>query len=283
MLAQARPLWSALPEGALQMQLLSELAAKANLPLADLTTLWNVGGGGSRGNAPRGAGRQRPGSDHGEYGDPGNASDGGYSPSASRDEHGGGYGGGGGGGQGRPRTFDGAPRQFKGRFAARDREAAERVAQLRVPRRAPRTPATQTVQMLFGHPEFWEQLSMDEHELLHALPAPYGTLIAWLERDQSEHGPRPWAVLSHALRADPTLDDEALQAADGDADPDATFAEFRRAVDLLLDKQLKAQADRLAREATTPDAMARYMKVFEHWKEVKLRLSKVHSEDDSEV
>ena len=57
--------------------------------------------------------------------------------------------------------------------------------------------------MLFGHPEYWDQLSTDEHELLHALPAPYGPLVAWLERDHSEHGPRPWAVLSHALRDDP--------------------------------------------------------------------------------
>ena len=101
--------------------------------------------------------------------------------------------------------------------------------------------------MLFGHPEFWEQLSADEHELLHALPPPHGLLIAWLERDQSEHGPRPWAVLSHALRADPAIDEAALQAADGDADPEATFADFRRAVDLLLDKQLKAQTDALHR------------------------------------
>ena len=42
MLAQARPLWSALPESALQMQLLDELAIKARLPLADLQTLWKT-------------------------------------------------------------------------------------------------------------------------------------------------------------------------------------------------------------------------------------------------
>ncbi len=284
MLAQARPLWSALPEGALQMQLLSELAGKANLPLADLTTLWNVGGAQGRGNGSRGGSRQRARDDDGDPAGPyGDADADSYAASVGADEHAHGHGGGG-GGRGRPRSFDGAaPRQFKGRFAARDREAAEREALLRLPRKAPKTPTTQTVQMLFGHPEFWEQLSMDEHALLHALPAPYGTLIAWLERDQSEHGPRPWAVLSHALRDDPSLDDDARHAADGDADPDATFADFRRAVDLILDKQLKAESDRLSRDATTPEGVARYMKVFEHWKEVKSRLSKVRSEDDSEV
>ena len=101
--------------------------------------------------------------------------------------------------------------------------------QRRIPRSAPKTPESRAVQMLFGHPEYWDQLSTDEHELLHALPAPYGPLVAWLERDHSEHGPRPWAILSHALRDDPALGAEALAIADGDADPDATYADFRRA------------------------------------------------------
>jgi DNA primase len=40
MLAQAKPLWQALPEGALKRQLLPELARRAQLELADLKTLW---------------------------------------------------------------------------------------------------------------------------------------------------------------------------------------------------------------------------------------------------
>ncbi len=40
MLAQARPLWAALPEGALKRQLLPELARRAQLELADLAALW---------------------------------------------------------------------------------------------------------------------------------------------------------------------------------------------------------------------------------------------------
>jgi DNA primase len=42
MLAQARPLWSALPDGALRRQLLPELARTAHLPLDDLEQLWGV-------------------------------------------------------------------------------------------------------------------------------------------------------------------------------------------------------------------------------------------------
>jgi len=42
MLAQAKPLWSALPDGALKRQLLPELARHAQLELADLASLWGT-------------------------------------------------------------------------------------------------------------------------------------------------------------------------------------------------------------------------------------------------
>ncbi|MDP1650424.1 MAG: DNA primase, partial [Rubrivivax sp.] len=51
MLAQARPLWSALPDGALKRQLLPELARRAQLDLADLSALWG---------GPAAAARPRP-------------------------------------------------------------------------------------------------------------------------------------------------------------------------------------------------------------------------------
>ncbi|WP_216088100.1 hypothetical protein, partial [Shigella flexneri] len=41
MAANARPLWSALPDGALKRQLLGELAELAQLTAADLSDLWN--------------------------------------------------------------------------------------------------------------------------------------------------------------------------------------------------------------------------------------------------
>ena len=45
MLAQAKPLWQALPDGALKRQLLGELARLASLELADVTELWKLGHG----------------------------------------------------------------------------------------------------------------------------------------------------------------------------------------------------------------------------------------------
>ena len=45
LLANARPLWTALPDGALKRQLLGELARLASLELADVTELWKLGHG----------------------------------------------------------------------------------------------------------------------------------------------------------------------------------------------------------------------------------------------
>ncbi len=44
LLAQARPLWQALPEGALRRQLLASLAREAQLEVADLVALWREAG-----------------------------------------------------------------------------------------------------------------------------------------------------------------------------------------------------------------------------------------------
>jgi DNA primase len=265
MLAQAKPLWAALPEGALQRQLLGELASKANLPLDDLNALWKTGAGRSGGSRPR-----REGSDARHDGPPDldehdDGNGGSYGPPAgasSRGGQGGNFGG----------KF--GNRSANPKWAKRDREAAELAAMRRIPRSAPQTPESRAVQMLFGHPEYWDQLSTDEHELLHGLPAPYGPLVAWLERDHSEHGPRPWAILSHALREDPELGEEALSIADGDADPDATYFDFRRAVDVMLDRELGRQKQVLVAQIPhDPGAIARYREVEQHWKEVKARLA----------
>jgi DNA primase len=166
------------------------------------------------------------------------------------------------------------------KWAARLREEIEVEAQRRQPRKAPMTAETRAIQMLFGHSEYWEQLTADDHELLHSLPAPYGPLIAWLERDHAEHGPRPWAVLSHALRTDPSLGDDALAIADGDAEPNATFAEFRGNVDKILDRELRARTDALAsRIAAEPGVLPLFREAFRHWEEVKVRLLAQRAEE----
>jgi len=275
MLAQARPLWSALPEGALQIQLLGELALKANLPLADLQALWKT-------DAPRARRPARDRADGAPWDDvppdldeaERQAAGAGHDAGQARAR--GGQGGRFGGASGRP----GGNRPMNPKWAARLREEAEVEAQRRQPRSAPQRTESRALQMLFGHAQWWEQLPPFEHQLLHGLPAPWGPLVAWLERDLTEHGPRPWAVLRHALRDDAELGEEALQVADGDADPGATFDDFRRAVDVLLDRELGAQKEALVAQIPhDPGAIARFREVDRHWKEVKARLSAQRAEE----
>ena len=66
-------------------------------------------------------------------------------------------------------------------------------------RRAPRRPEDRIVSLLLLQAVWWDRLTAEDHELLHALPAPHGDLLAWLERDIVEHGPRPWAAMRTAL------------------------------------------------------------------------------------
>jgi DNA primase len=128
--------------------------------------------------------------------------------------------------------------------------------------------------MLFGQPAWWNEISAEAHDLLHQLPPPHGTLIAWLERELAEHGPRPWAVVREAVGEDESLGAELRRLADGDAEPDATLDALLRAVDQLLEAHLKAQCKRLEVAAESdPVARKQFVEMFGHWNEVKKRLN----------
>ncbi|WP_374564168.1 DNA primase [Ideonella sp.] len=232
MLSQAKPLWQALPEGALRLQLLSELAIRGGLPAEELARLWQLGGARSRDRDP----------------DDGDSA-----------------------GEAQPRrSFSGGER--KGRWKRRD-ENDDGLPRPQGRRQPPKRPEDRVVQMLFGQPGWWDDLPADEHDLLHQLPAPHGTLIAWLERELAEHGARPWAVIREALEADDSLDNEARALADGDADPGATPADLRRAMDTVLIRELGEQMKRLIAEAATRrEALTEYRQLELRWKDAKSRL-----------
>jgi DNA primase len=238
MLAQARPLWQALPEGALKAQLQGELAIRGGLPPDELARLWKTGG------APA---AERP-SDEPE------STGGGYYASGKTS------------GERRRRW----PKRDEG-------DGLPRPGGRRQP---PKRPEDRVVQMLFGEPGWWHDLPADEHDLLHHLPAPHGELIAWLERDLAEHGPRPWAVVREALAVDGCLSAEALALADGDADPGATPADLRRAMDTLLVRELGARLQALIAEAATRrEALSEYRQLEPRWKEAKERLATSQTSD----
>jgi DNA primase len=206
MLAQARPLWSALPDGALRRQLLAELARRGGLPGDELASLWRTSGTPATRRAPSGR------------------------PIVSR--HAGG---------------------------------------LRI---APKRPEDRALQMLLAQPAWWDQLSAQDQEVLHGLPAPHGPLVTWLERELLEHGARPWAVVRVALlQSEEGQDPSATHALPDDADPqESTPADLRRALDHLLLRTLEARRNTLAAQASRdPEALAHYKALDLQWREVKSR------------
>jgi DNA primase len=127
-------------------------------------------------------------------------------------------------------------------------------------RRPPRRPEDRIVQLLLSQTECWDQLTAEDHELLHALSAPHGSLVAWLERDIVEHGPRAWAAVRASLQADPELGSAitTLQLDDSSA-LDATIQDLRVLLDRLhlnaIDARLTGLAAQGGGDRTTLAAM----------------------------
>lgn len=244
MLAQARPLWQALPEGSLRLQLLSELARLGGLGTEDLNRLWQNQG------RPR---SERPSSPPDDL-PPGPEPDEGLQPAAPRREH------------NSPRR-DWVPRR-----PWRQGPPEPPGPPPGSPRTAPKRAEDRVVQMLFGQAQWWHGLTPEEQDTLHRLPAPHGTAMAWLERDLHEHGVRPWAVLRQAVAEDEWLDEAARRLADGEAEPEAGPDDFRRALDVLLERDLALQMkDALARVASDPTALSDYRALDQRWREVRQR------------
>ena len=248
LLAQAKPMWLALPDGALKMQLLGELAQAAALSLDDLTRLWQAPAAG-RSRPPRE--HDHPMDDHadavnGWSADPPDID---YSSFEPAEQH------------SRPRRQEGRrPWVDKPYFGKR--KPPEEGAGL--PRAQPPSPADSAVMLLLLHSEWWEQLDAGDLDLLHRLPAPHGALCAWMERHVNGEGPCTWAVWQETLRNTEwaslvrhIVTPDALQ-------DDLQFTDLRRVLDGMWVRDLERQLNQLTlRAATDPAALAEWRKVDE--------------------
>jgi len=215
LLAQARPLWAQLPDGALKQQLLGELARTSGLAVDELYRLWRL-------EAARST-----------------------SPTRSRDA---------------------APDGPTYPTATQRRPGSTRRG-----RPSPHTPEDRAVQMLFGDSALWDHLSPDEQHLLHGLPPPHGSAIAWLERQIADTGPQPWAAIKAALAEAEDVEPVMRQLADGDAYPDGGPAELKQAVDALMLRDLeRRKAVALAHVGSDPSALDAYRALDRQWRALKL-------------
>ena len=140
-------------------------------------------------------------------------------------------------------------------------------------RRAPRRPEDRIVQLLLMQASWWDRLTSEDHELLHALPAPHGPLISWLESDLMEHGARPWAALRAALAEHEHLHSDLALWADDDNDTEPDFNDLRRLLDGRLLELLGAQQRALEGTVTKdPAALETFQRLFERMRHLKHRL-----------
>ena len=257
MLSNARPLWSALPDGALKRQLLSELGELGQLNAKDLAELWQQTGAqdASRGGASGGAARPAqeeyaPYADEPPWGQ-GSAADGGWHPGAEA------------GATSYPhKPFNKGGDWKKGDWKSRWKKD-DRPAQPPLPRTPLASRADHAARLLLSHMEFMEELSHEDHATLCAQPAPHGPLFTWLEGQLHEHGPQPWALLLESLRGHACAATAERVMTGSHAQTEGDTAELRGELRGLLDRMLiedfmRQQKELVTRITREPDALARY-------------------------
>ena len=260
MTSQARPLWSALPDGALKRQLIGELAQSCGLASQDLLQLWQQANDGPRWRqaAPpetsRADDHHFP-QDHPDepfYEQPITSSS--FVPPPS---------GPGGGQQARPYgSGSGFGSGFgKGKFASKWRKDPPPPRMLGQ-RRAGGSRADRAVGLMLTNAQAWQDLSADEHAMLAHLPGAPGAVLTWLEAQMHEHGPQPWAALREALRGhahEAFACAQAEQLLGGEEDTEHDTVEIREVMTRLRIEHLKAQeSEAIALAAQDPQQLQRY-------------------------
>ena len=260
--SQARPLWSALPEGALKRQLLSELAQQIGIGTPDLQQLWQRDD-----RAPRRPREERqPPTAHGPQppADGGVAHHAAFSPAPPPQN---------------PSGTWSAPAESRGRgsWTGGSGRSNWRKGPPPPPRMLGRQTASKSrtdraVGLLLANAAAWDSLSADDHAMLAHLPAPHGPVFAWLEAQLHEHGPQPWAALREGLRGEAF---EAYVCAEVEqatiaADSASELEELAGVMDLLRRDDLMRQSQALSLQAATdPEARERLREVNERIKALK--------------
>ncbi|APW43333.1 DNA primase [Rhodoferax saidenbachensis] len=242
MASNAKPLWSLLPDGALKLQLIGELATQIQLPSQELAVLWANSG------TPH---RPAPHRDRDDWqADP----DGDYGTTSSVQSH--------------PLDGEGTStwkgkREWKGKGKWEGKGKWDSQRPSRPPLRGPlASRADHATRILLGHAALWEALSGEDHGLLCELPEPHGPLMVWLEAQLHEHGPLPWEALRAGLE-EHEAQGLALRLMSDTGVPveptDESAAELRDLLNRMLIERIKEQETQAIEDSKAdPSALQRY-------------------------
>jgi len=273
MASNARPLWQALPDGALKRQLLGELAQQIGLGVPELSDLWKLNHAPAHGrvefNSKVSNHKKReehffPEIDHPfpEAADPQAPSPRNVRPTYK---------------QKKPWTPP-----TKGWGEAHRREQALR-AGTEPPGLSGSIPLNTRVDLvgriMLSQPESGNWLTAEDHHLLDKQPEPLGAMFRWLESQWHEHGPQPWAVLQQAMAGHefeskanqlmaqamslmtPPIGDAPSTTNDSGDDAQKELREVLSR--MLIDDLMARETQALAETAVRPEAVQIYKELYE--------------------
>lgn len=267
----ARPLWSRLPQSALKIQLLDEIAHQAQMSAASLTQLWqpeaNIAPAATAGASPvpgpANVFRQASGNRHGPT-SPGNAN---YNtqdrpnqpdwpPAAPHNP------------ASEPAAGNAARKNHQGRRPAWQQGGADFAQTWAAPRAAmptrprPISRDEQAICILLAHMPLLEGLAERDLHTLRKLSPPAGEIFGWLEDQYMQNGVQPWASLLPALETSahqPAIERlrQRIDFAASTSEPDAT-AELQSTLLGITEAQIRQQLGALEKEfGHNPEARTR--------------------------
>jgi DNA primase len=272
MASNARPLWTALPDGALRRQLLGEFAQRIGLSVPELSDLWKLQP--SAHTSPRKF-ESEVSNENGRYDDfhhenyssfeehgPWAMDDG--LPAAPQARH-----------QPKPawRKNDNNPggvgKEGRGKFGPRQPPGVRRSADAPL-----NTRADILARLLLSHDQACDWLTTDDHHLLAKQPDPMGALFRWLDSQWHEHGAQPWPERQQAMQGQVfeatihRLMTQALALQTPPDDADQLHADAQREVREVLQRMhiddLKARENQALAEANhRPEALQTYRELHE--------------------
>jgi DNA primase len=229
--SNVRPLWTLLPDGALKRQLLAEIADKVLIDLRDLLELWHPT---NKTSSYKKNSYLRPFSLGYSPKKPSESVENNGSQAFSDYPHGSAY-------TNDQKTDYSSSEPYFSPPEARITKPARRIAG----RLLPASREDRLLRLLLTEPQSWDSLTVEEHHLLCALPAPHGALFAWLENQLHDHGTQPWAALREGLRGHPHEAHAVAQFTQTAEDVQGDWSEGREILDELLRAAWKKEQDSL--------------------------------------
>jgi DNA primase len=225
--ANAKPMWAALPEGALKKQLLRELADLIGIDEREVAAMWKPAPAPATYQSGTGSNYKNNSKLSNKYRGEGSFS----SDTFSRKSY--------------------------------AQQGSSRIVGSALGRFAPPSRTDRALQIAVLDPAAWEQLSASDHHMLCELPEPHGAAFAWIDAQNQEHGAQSWAALSIALQSHPL---EAFIRKQIAAVPETIENDPQELVGILKELRKKLMQERksvlLQRAGSDPAAYEEYKQLI---------------------